>query len=70
MREQNSFSHHAVRTERQSGGVSIYCSEKLSTKKIQQLSYVNSDVEVCTVQITIDQENLYDWNLSPPFGNY
>ena len=52
-------SHHTVRTDRQSGGVSIYTGDYLCSRKLENLCYANRDIEICTVEIIIKKEPIY-----------
>ena len=51
--------HHTVRSNRQSGGVSVYVKDTLPSRKIAELSYVNSDIEVCTVETKLNGESIF-----------
>ena len=55
----NYESYHTVRSDRQSGGVSIYIRDGLISRKIPELCYVNCDIEICTVEVSIDKEPIY-----------
>ena len=48
--------YHTVRSDRQSGGVSVYVKDTLLSRKVPELSYVNSDIEICTVEIKVNGE--------------
>ena len=39
-------SYHTIRTERQSGGVSVYISDSLFSSSVEELCYVNMDIEI------------------------
>ena len=45
---------HTIRSDRNSGGVSIYIKESLGFEKISQFSFQNDNIEVCSVKIKID----------------
>ena len=51
----NSF--HVVREPRKHGGVSLYVRNHLSCDKIEEFTYLNSIIEICTLKITINNEN-------------
>ena len=55
----NYDSHHSIRTSRPSGGVTVYVDSHYDSKKVCELSYVNTDIEVCTVECKLDTEVLY-----------
>jgi len=42
--------HHTVRCGR-GGGVSLYCSQLIESQKLEKQSFVDDDIEVCTVRI-------------------
>ena len=43
--------YHCGRSGGGGGGVSIYCSDELSVRKVEHLSYCNEVIEVCTVTV-------------------
>lgn len=45
-------SYHSIRTQR-SGGVSIYVSDALKSRKLDHFSYVDETIEVCTTEIDL-----------------
>ena len=45
-------SYHLVRTNRAHGGVTIYISNKLQSQQIPDLTLINDDIEINTVEIT------------------
>ena len=47
------YSYHMVRDNRMHGGVSIFIREGLNCEKVEEYSYVNSLIEICTVRLTI-----------------
>ena len=51
--------HHTVRSDRQSGGVSVYVKDTLPSRKVPELSYVNSDIEICTVETKVNGEPIF-----------
>ena len=57
--EINSYdSHHTIRNDRRSGGVSLYVSNSLRSFKIDELSYINDDIEICSVEVVNSNESL------------
>ena len=42
---------HVTRNEQLGGGVSFYVSDKFSSRYISELSFVNSTIEVCTIEV-------------------
>ena len=54
----NYEAYHSIRSSR-SGGVSVYVLNNLNSRKIADLSYVNENIEVCTVEINLHNEKLY-----------
>ena len=52
----NYDSHHTIRSNRASGGVSVFIDCEYESKKINELSFVNDEIEVCTVQCILDQD--------------
>ena len=54
----NYEAYHSIRTSR-SGGVSVYILSNLDSRKVDELSYVNENIEVCTVEITLSHEKIY-----------
>ena len=51
-------SFHTVRSNRRSGGVSVFVKHAILSKKIPHLSTCNYTIEVCTVEVEIDSEAL------------
>ena len=49
--------HHTVRQGR-SGGVSLFVKQSLSSEKIEQFSYANENIEICTVKISSSSSNI------------
>ena len=54
----NYESYHSIRSSR-SGGVSVFVIDNLTSRKIDELSYVNENIEVCSVEICLPNENFY-----------
>ena len=52
-------SYHTIRSDRQSGGISIFVDENFISRKVQNLSYCNERIEVCSVEILINNEPIY-----------
>ena len=44
--------YHTVRQLRRSGGVSIFMKNSLKSDKIQQFSYANDNIEICTIKVS------------------
>jgi len=49
--------HHTVR-EGRGGGVSIYCCTAINSDKLEDLSFVNEDIEICTIRAVTKQFNI------------
>ena len=49
--------YHAVREGVRSGGVSVYVAEHISASVLPQFTYVDSMIEVCTVQLSLNNYN-------------
>ena len=49
---------HSIRPNR-SGGVSIFIINELNSRKIDELSYVNDNIEVCTSEISLRNEKIF-----------
>ena len=65
----NYEAYHSIRSSR-SGGASVYVLNNLNSRKIDDLSYVNENIEVCTVEINLHIEKLFViWYLSSAFWN-
>ena len=54
----NYEAYHSIRSNR-SGGVSVYAINNLDSRKVDELSYVNENIEVCTIEINFPNEKLY-----------
>ena len=50
--------YHSVRSGR-SGGVSVYVKHQIPSSKIDQQSFANEFLEICTIKITFDAKNLF-----------
>lgn len=50
---------HTIRSNARSGGVSIYSDNKFNSKKIEDLSYANLNIELCTVRIMLGEEPIF-----------
>ena len=51
-------SYHVVRTAREHGGVSIYVHNTHQSELIQDLSFVNDTIEICTVKVSLSSHTL------------
>ena len=59
-------SYHVYRSERRSGGVSIYVKESVCSFKIDNFSYVNSNLEICTVCIYLNNVKHFIFGIYRP----
>ena len=50
---------HTARQIRRSGGVSIYVKDSLNSEIINELSYVNESIEICTVKISNENSHIF-----------
>ena len=55
----NYDSFHTIRSQSRSGGVSIYSDNKLTSQKIENLSYANINIELCSVKIILCEEPIF-----------
>ena len=55
----NFIAHHTIRSNRQYGGVSVFISSRYFSRKISELSYANSQIEICTVEVIVNSEKTY-----------
>ena len=51
--------HHVTRETTRSGGVSVYMKQHISSKLVQDLSFVNQTIEICTVHVEIHSLDLF-----------
>ena len=51
--------HHTIREQGRSGSVSVYAKSSISSHKIEELSFANSKIEVCTVEVRLHDEVWY-----------
>ena len=51
-------SFHVTRSDRRSGGVSVYVQEIYSAECVSQLSFSNETIEICTIKVKIES-NIY-----------
>jgi len=64
------YGHHACRTDRRGGGVSVYVRKVYSATEVPEFSYVTFDLELCTVKVTAhDQVFIVTGVYRPPAGN-
>ena len=49
-------SYHTFRINRRSGGSSIYVKNELSSRKVETLCISNLDIEVCTIEVKIEND--------------
>ena len=65
---------HSIRSGRRSGGVSIYVQDFLSCTLIKDLSYVNSNIEICTISVAFKNITYYIIGIyrpqSDPISNF
>ena len=50
-------SFHVVRENRLHGGVSVFVKDNIDAELIEEFSYVNSEIEICSVRINIQGES-------------
>ena len=50
---------HTARQLRRSGGVSIYVKDSLNSEIINELSYANESIEICTVKISNENSHIF-----------
>ena len=50
---------HTIRSNQRSGGISAFVADSLNCRKIDDFCVCNSDIEICTVEIKIDNEEIY-----------
>ena len=43
---------HTIRSDRRSGGVSLYIKSSFESRLVKELSYVSDSIEVCTVEVS------------------
>ena len=55
---QNYNDYHTVRESGRSGGVSIYVKNEFKSEKIDNFSFANLNIEVCTVKVTMATTNV------------
>ena len=51
-------SYHTIRTERRSGGVSVYVRHQYNSKLLPNYSFCNNEIEICTVEILLNNSNI------------
>ena len=50
---------HTVRKSRRSGGVSIYVKNSFNSEFIDELSYANESIEICTVKVSTEHSKMF-----------
>lgn len=55
----------SCRTEREHGGVSLYISSDLHAELIQQFTFANDDVEMCTIKLKTSTNFLFSAIYTP-----
>ena len=51
--------YHTCRTDREHGGVSIYISTDLHAEPIQQYTFANEDIEMCTIKLKLPSNYIF-----------
>ena len=64
------YSHHVVREKRERGGVSIFIRDGLHCEKVDEYSYVNSLIEICTIRLTINDSSYIVAAIYRPSNKY
>ena len=60
--------HHTVRQGR-SGGVSVFVKSQLNSSTIEQLSYANETIEICTVKVSSLNRQIYVCGIYRPHSD-
>lgn len=55
----NYNSHHTIRPNQRSGGVSVYVSDEFNSTLIEKFSYANLNIEICTVRVSVSNESFF-----------
>ena len=55
----NYHAFHVIRTNRRSGGVSVFIRNIFECRKIDQFCFVNSNIEICTVEVIVSSKKIF-----------
>ena len=55
----NYNSYHTIRSDRRSGGVSVFVDKNFHSHMIVNLCYANQNIEICTVRIMLGDEPIF-----------
>ena len=58
--------YHVVRSEKRSGGVSVYVSKSIESKILPEMTTVNDHIEICSVKIKLGRDWWYLFNIYRP----
>ena len=61
-------SYHTIRPGR-SGGISIFIKNNINSCHVENLSFTNDSIEICTVKISNSQNSLYICGIYWPHSN-
>ena len=61
--------YHTIRSDRRSGGVSIYVSDKFKSASVPELCFQNETIEICTISITVGSEKWYIMGIYRPHSD-
>ena len=61
-------SFHVVRSNRRSGGVSVFTRNDITAKKLDRFSYASDNIEVCVVEANISEQFYYIIAVYRPHG--
>ena len=61
--------YHTVRTDRRSGGVSVYAKQCFKSCQILELSYANNTIEICTIKISNAINHFYICGIYRPHSD-
>ena len=61
--------YHTVRTDRRSGGISVYVKQSFTSSQILEHSYANSTIEICTIKISNTINQLYICGIYRPHSD-
>ena len=51
------ISHHLVRTNREHGGISLFIKDNLDAELLEQHTFINDDLEICTIKLKTPNMN-------------
>ena len=61
--------HHTFREHGRSGGISIFSKTNYTSIKVQELSYANVSIEVCTIELNLNNQTWYLIGLYRPHSD-